>query len=423
MSIIRATLASSLLLSLSACARLQLPADTGLPEDQADGGEEEALAWRVLDADELDRMQRYLDQRLDLADVVSTEVTDEGDTVDCVVRERQPALRRAGRQNEPLQLQPGVLPDLPTETHAGTLIPLPRQVCPEGTVPMMHLRLDDLARFETLDDFFRKTPYGDDEEYEAPRVGSTNEHQYGTAIQSVDNIGEDGYFNVWKSSVERSDEFSLSQLWEARGSGTGLQSVELGWQVFKDRTGDSNPHLFIYSTQDGYNATGCYDLTCSDFVQVSGSVTPGMTLSPVSTSGGTQYEAHLLSYRDPSTGNWWLQYQGVWIGYYPKSLYSSTGLLNRSSRVNVGGEIIDENSSRHTTTDMGSGAFSSSWYHYAAYVRDIKYIDTSNTWQVPTSLSEYETDSNCYDATVGSESSVWGYYLFFGGTGYNSSCT
>ena len=171
-------------------------------------------------------------------------------------------------------------------------------------------------------------------------------------------------------------------------------------------TGDSNPHLFIYSTQDGYNATGCYDLTCSDFVQVSGSVTPGMTLSPVSTSGGTQYEAHLLSYRDPSTGNWWLQYQGVWIGYYPKSLYSSTGLLNRSSRVNVGGEIIDENSSRHTTTDMGSGAFSSSWYHYAAYVRDIKYIDTSNTWQVPTSLSEYETDSNCYDATVGSDMPV-----------------
>lgn len=41
---------------------------------------------------------------------------------------------------------------------------------------------------------------------------------------------------------------------------------------------------------DTYNATGCYNLQCPGFIQISGSIVLGGAISPVSAFEGNQYE-------------------------------------------------------------------------------------------------------------------------------------
>jgi hypothetical protein len=45
--------------------------------------------------------------------------------------------------------------------------------------------------------------------------------------------------------------------------GTGVQTVEVGWIVGPPNS-DYNTHLFVYSTQDGYNDTSCWAGFSSD---------------------------------------------------------------------------------------------------------------------------------------------------------------
>ncbi|KAI3854494.1 hypothetical protein MKX03_033401, partial [Papaver bracteatum] len=56
---------------------------------------------------------------------------------------------------------------------------------------------------------------------------------------------------------------------------------------------------------------------------------------------------------DQSTGNWWVQYQGIDVGYFPKSLFKL--LSTKATRVDFGGQIANtRKQGRHTSTDMGS---------------------------------------------------------------------
>ncbi|KAI7740066.1 hypothetical protein M8C21_022128, partial [Ambrosia artemisiifolia] len=61
----------------------------------------------------------------------------------------------------------------------------------------------------------------------------------------------------------------LSQIWILGGSfGEDLKSIESGWQVSPDLYVDNNTRLFTYWTSDAYQATGCYNLICSGFIQI-----------------------------------------------------------------------------------------------------------------------------------------------------------
>ncbi|KAL3676520.1 hypothetical protein R1sor_026468 [Riccia sorocarpa] len=125
-------------------------------------------------------------------------------------------------------------------------------------------------------------------------------------------LGANGYFNVWKPSVELSSEFSLSQLWITAGSYSAkdLNTIEVGWQVCKNLYGDDYPHLFVYWTRDAYNSTGCYNQACPGFVQTSKNWTVGGSLAPVSVTNGTQYEIQVLVFLDNGTSAWWLNING-----------------------------------------------------------------------------------------------------------------
>ena len=403
---------------------------------------------RIQNTGELARMQEYLNKRIDRSAIRKSLINAKGRKIDCVDINAQPALRNPLLQGHKVELAPRSAPPQATTS----LIPANNMIeplyeidtkngiaaastqigtCPANSVPIAEVTNDDLRRFSSMDDFFAKYPSG-----AARRAtpisppyhsGPTSQHQYAHAYRYVTNWGAQSTINIWSMYTELNSEFSLGQIWVVAGSGSGLQTLEVGTQKYHDLYGDDNPHLFIYSTRGGYApGTGCYNNTCGDFVQVSSSIYPAAAISPVSIYNGTQYEASMQWFKDMDGGAWWLNFQGQWVGYYPRALYNAAGVQNHAAEIDFGGEIIDNrNLNLHTSTDMGSGSFPAAWFQKAAYMRKLNYNYTTTTnpntvWYTEaTGLTTSRSDAACYDIAYYSGDVNWGSYFFYGGPGYD----
>ncbi len=393
---------------------------------------------RIANDQERRKMEKYLAEFVRKEDIVRSLKLSSGDVVDCVDIYKQPAMRHPGMAEHVLQLKPSGEPEdrkgEGREEPLGEVDPIlkskkdpqslkqeymvAREQCPEKSVPIRRLTMDILKNFKTLEEFRRKNP---------PHLvdGPTSLHQYAHAYRNGDNWGAQSILNVWSPYTERADEFSLSQIWVVRGSGANRETVEAGWQKYRDLYGDYSPRLFIYFTPDNYGDGGCYNLTCDAFVQVNNSVYIGGGFTNISQHPhpSTAWEFALRWQKDGTTGHWWLKYGDTWVGYYPRSLFDSNGLRDLAAKVDFGGEIIDQQpGGRHTKTDMGSGHFPNDGFGYAAYQRQIRYITTSNVWGTHPSLTDSRTDSDCYDISVLNSTGSWERYFYFGGPGYNNHC-
>jgi hypothetical protein len=290
--------------------------------------------------------------------------------------------------------------------------------CPPGTVPIRRVTLEDLTRFGTLQDFFRKGPRGagrPPRAIEPATVPAT--HRWAHAYQSVNNGGGHSYLNLWDPSIGANQVFSLSQHWYVGGSGANLQTLECGWQVYPAMYGDTKPHFFTYWTADNYNKTGCYNLTCSAFVQIGSSFAPGMALGPTSVSGGSQYIIELAYWH--TGGRWWLYFNGTAgsnvIGYYPDTLYKGGALASQATEIDYGGEVVGTTS----FPPMGSGAFANAGWQKAAYQRTIGYWPPQGGAMINAGLTASQSWPNCYTAQVDLYGSPWFETLWFGGPGGN----
>lgn len=353
-----------------------------------------------------------------------------GAVFDCIPIEQQPSLRGS------LGGVPKA-PDLPQHEVAGgpqderrdSLIASPLgpdqkdrhgnvMHCPAGTIPMRRVTMEDLTRFETLKDFFRKGPRGagrPPRAIEPPTVPAT--HRWAHAFQNVSNGGGHSFLNLWDPPIGANQIFSLSQHWYVGGSGAKLQTIECGWQVYPAFYGDKKAHLFTYWTADDYNATGCYNLTCSAFVQTSASFAPGMALGSVSVIGGAQYIMELAYWH--TGGRWWLYCNGTSgtnaIGYYPDTLYKGGALASNATEIDYGGETVGTTS----FPPMGSGRFAKEGWQKAAYQRTIGYWTPQGGAMVNASLTPSQSWPNCYTAQVNLFGSPWFETLWFGGPGGN----
>jgi hypothetical protein len=437
------------LAALAATAVLGLgvtPAALADRERSGDGDDPDAPAL-VASPRELRKMKKHLDRLYRGMKVEHVFSDDAGREVACVTLASQPALRHRKLRKHQIQLLPGQeiaagkderadeRKDPPGDETAGYAGELRgdadaqgrKRACPSATVPIRLLTLDDLARFPTLEAFLAKIPGGkpdDDEAKPEENVGPTDLHQYAYVRDYVDNWGAEAVFNVWSPYVQRSNEFSLSQMWVVRGSGSSRETIEAGWQVYRQKYGDWRAHLFLYFTPDNYGSGGCYNLDCSGFVQVASNVYIAGGFTNYSSEGGSQYVFKLLWVRDPANGNWWLKYRNTWVGYYPSELFDSAGLKNKSDKLSYGGEIIDrQTDGKHTRTDMGSGGFPGAGFGFTAYQRSLRYVDLTYTYRKHDGLFEARDDANCYDVDLKSSSGSWGDYFWFGGEGYDSvSC-
>src|SRR4051794_28491952 len=126
---------------------------------------------RIAHEDAFNEMRAHLLQHYESVEATHSFVDENGSVFDCIPVGQQPALRYS-RESVP------TAPDLPQsasragareerrETQVQPLHPDRRDQhgnrmhAPEGTIPMRRLTMENLGRFESLHQFFRKSPFG-----------------------------------------------------------------------------------------------------------------------------------------------------------------------------------------------------------------------------------------------------------------------
>ncbi|CAI9105764.1 OLC1v1004772C1 [Oldenlandia corymbosa var. corymbosa] len=332
----------------------------------------------------------------------------DGDVIDCVDIYHQPAFDHPLLKDHTIKVAPSYHPE-GSNNGKKQKVPQIWQLsgeCPEGTIPIR--RTENGAASMT-----KKKPIFSSSISTDADVQLRHEYAY-TQTPTGKYFGTKAIINVWQPYVEGSREFSLSQLWIVAGWGSTLNTIEVGWHVFPQIYGGSNStRLFIYWTNDGYRTTGCYNLGCAGFVQTNNQMAIGGAIS--------QSEITLLVWKDQKQNVWWLQYNGVILGYWPTTIF--TLLKDSASLVQWGGEIINSSpNGMHTGTDMGSGSFPQAGPGKASYFRNLQLVNDANTLiSPPNNLGGIATNKACYNINVGVNSN-WGNFFYYGGPGKNPNC-
>ncbi|XP_051147763.1 uncharacterized protein LOC127262937 [Andrographis paniculata] len=365
----------------------------------------------------------------------------DGDTIDCVHISQQPAFDHPFLKSHTPQMNPSFHPEghqfidgklalknssMAKQQQSITQLWHINGRCPRGTVPVRRTRAEDVLRASSVKAYGKKshksipTPSSASPQ---PNLVTQNGHQHAIAYVQDDKFyGAKATINVWSPRIEQPNEFSLSQLWILGGSfASDLNSIEAGWQVSPDLYGDNNTRLFTYWTSDAYQATGCYNLLCSGFVQINNDIALGASIHPISGYGNSQYDISILVWKDPKEGNWWMQFGNNHVlGYWPGFLFAY--LSDSASMIEWGGEVVNSQSDgQHTTTQMGSGHFPEEGFGKASYMRNIQIVDGSNNLRAPKDIDVFTEQSSCYDVKLG-KSRDWGNYFYYGGPGRNPNC-
>ncbi|CAF2265034.1 unnamed protein product [Brassica rapa] len=363
-----------------------------------------------------------------------------GEIIDCISIVNQPAFDHPMLKNHTIQMTPSSYPHevLTEENNAPTpsndeeqpeITVQPWQLvgeCPENTIPIKRITKEDLLREDNIKNHGNKSNISQPHQFYHPKdITNYSVHEY--AIASVDGgpfRGTKAQINVWKPRVQEVGESSISQISIIGGKfDAGLNSIQAGSHVHPALYGDDNPHFFIYWTRDNYQKTGCYNLRCPGFVQINKKLTPGYLLTPISTYNGPQVKFTIKMWKDPKTGNWWLQLNDQeLIGYWPKEIF--TNLADEgASVIEWGGEVVNKKKDgQHTTTEMGSGHFPSEGFGKASSFEVIKIIDMNNGLIDPVKVKTVVSRPACYDIKTGYDK-TYEVFFYYGGPGRNPNCS
>ncbi|CAO2819042.1 unnamed protein product [Amaranthus hypochondriacus] len=351
---------------------------------------------------------------------VKTIKSPDGDLINCVQIHLQPAFDHPELKGQ----KPLDPPDRPKNsdpvdevTHNLQQWTESGESCPEGTIPIRRTTEEDILRADKIRRFGRKPRRF------VRRDSDGSGHEHAVAfVNGQQFYGAKASMNVWTPQVTDPYEFSLSQIWVISGSfGNDLNTIEAGWQANPALYGDQYPRFFTYWTTDAYQATGCYNLLCSGFVQTNSKIAIGAAISPRSTFSGRQYDLSITVWKDPKHGHWWLELgSGLLVGYWPAFLFSH--LRTHANMIQFGGEIVNTRSSGfHTATQMGSGHFADEGFRKAAYFRNLQAVDWDNNLIPLSNLQLLADHPNCYNIKQG-RNNVWGNYFYYGGPGRNVHC-
>jgi hypothetical protein len=376
--------------------------------------------YSVQDAPTFQQMQQYILSLYQGVQVSQSFLLD-GQYYDCVPIQQQPTYVQLGLTS--VATPPPYIGPVPQGDAVATQLGPGDQYdqysnstsCAQGAVPMRRITIDEVSSFATLQDFFSKEPDGNDD---APTQAADPPHKYAYTNQNVNNLGGSSALNVWNPFVNTGlrQVFSLSQQWYMGGDGNNLQTVEGGWQNYPAKYKDENARLFIFWTADKYGRLKCYNLDCPAFMQVDHSWILGGKFSNYSVSGGAQYYFAMTWYF--YQGNWWLGLGNdsgrTWVGYYPGSIFRGGQMSRNATAILYGGETVGFGN----YGAMGSGAFANQGYSYAAYQRQVYYVDGANSvhWA---NLTPIQESPACYtlNGPLTQHNSTWGVYFYFGGPG------
>ena len=307
---------------------------------------------------------------------------------------------------------------------------------PAGTVPLLRADPARLSSTLNVQNFTRKRGgllVNRSRRNLQPTDPNPAGYFHQTDSQNGTFYGWDGFINVWDPSINtpggNGTDHSIMQVWMQNYDKPQLQSIEGGWTVDQSLNGDTQPHIFIFYTTNGYtqeaNNLGGYNTQFSGWVQYSSTIYPGAALAPVSVWGGQQYDISMKFqlYKEPTNGelNWWIAVQGQWMGYYPASLFNG-GLGNHAEWFGVGGEVYSSLGNPEQTADqMGSGWKAAAGWTKAAFMRNLRtQSDMNGTMANNSGSAEGDAavaggaDPYTLQLDMNSGSS-WGSYFYVGG--------
>ncbi|RZC92072.1 hypothetical protein C5167_027962, partial [Papaver somniferum] len=350
--------------------------------------------------------------------IIKTIKVDKGEIIDCYDIYKQPSLNHPSLRNHTIQMRPSMHPKKMKLDNNGTLRLTQTWhkygACPQGSIPIRRIGKD---YHSTL---LRKHRHLKLPRYNTSLYSFGNGHEYATVQVHGNFLGAQAKINLWNPVVEIPSELSLSQIWVIAGDGDDLNTIEAGWEVSQPRHTDYQTRFFIHWTTGNYGS-GCSDLECEGFVHTSSEISLGCNFTEVSTFKGDQKDATFGIHKDQNSGNWWIQVQGIPVGYYPSSLF--TQLLKTATEIDFGGEIINmAPKGRHTMTQMGSGHFpSEGGLGISSYFNQVQIIDENNIAKDPEIVIKYVTNPNCYDLQI-DDKHTNGFGFYYGGPGYNDKC-
>ncbi|XP_056177013.1 uncharacterized protein LOC115677271 [Syzygium oleosum] len=308
---------------------------------------------------------------------IKTFSTKEGDTIDCVDINKQPALDHPLLQNHKVQTEPNLHV---TSLRRTSLNAKPvkfglREPCPSGTVVSL------------TDNMIENIKYG--------------------------GGGRTSVFNL---TVAR-DQVSAHNVWIETGPPEHISMIVAGWMVSPQLFGDTGAWFFTYWTGDGYR-NGCYNVLCPGFVQVDREITPGYPIKRVSTYGGPIAELVIHIQQDRITGNWWLivTSKAIKVGYWPKELFLY--LRNGSLHTAWGG--IGIAGGNGFCPPMGSGHRPDGIIEHATFFRKLHWVRSDGKFLRPSNKTrEWVDRSNVYGLMIHHHYRKYGsgYMISFGGPG------
>ncbi|XP_068652613.1 protein neprosin-like [Aristolochia californica] len=352
--------------------------------------------------------------------------SEDGDIIDCVDINKQPAFDHPQLKDHVVQMKPSSS-FVPAEHKKPSLPPETLQLwrrngsCPDGTIPIRRVSKSAVLRAPSPEKFGRKISHyiyhpnftkeseNDDFNANPTAVLFTSGFNYNGAQADV---------NLWNPYVESPDEYSSGQIWLRGGPYRTFIAIESGWIVFPQLYGDTRTRFFAYWTVDGSQGTGCFDLLCPGFVQTSKDISLGAAFDHTSSLLGYQFVLPLSIALDPNTGNWWLQYDGrTNIGYWPGVVFD-----NGFPLVLWGGQVKTQKTKNpHTETAMGSGRLGTQGYSLASFMTTIRIRDNSMIWHFPQFYWIYGNQYDCYNVAF-SKYPPDANYFFYGGPGKGERC-
>ncbi|KAK9668179.1 hypothetical protein RND81_13G039700 [Saponaria officinalis] len=309
---------------------------------------------------------------------VKTIKTEHGAIYDCVDFYKQPAFDHPLLKNH--SFHPDMRPSTTTQritnkaswTMKGLnateadIIPLKYGGCPRGTVPIRRTENKKLRPITTNDDI-------------SGTVFSLSQTKITPSNIIYNGVG--AVISIYKPRVLTS-QYSSGEIIIKGGTDT----IIAGWTVNPNKYSDSETRFFAYTIAGDMH---CFNSECG-FVLLSSDVPLDALLKPVSVRGQQIYVNKFFIYRDPTSGNWWLQLGGIekepiTLGFWPRKIF--TGLQSSGTYAACGGEVYTI--ATLPPPEMGTGLFPGPFMGDDAYCTEFVVVDNTNT-------IVYATDTDLY---------------------------
>ncbi|KAI3986894.1 hypothetical protein MKX01_014595 [Papaver californicum] len=350
---------------------------------------------------------------------VKTITSEVGDIIDCIDIYKQPAFDNPLLKDHKIQMNPSSIPGETTNktvSSSSIFRGLQKERCPSGTVPIRRTTREDLLNAK----YFAKKakPIHADSH---PNIG----FHFVTAEEIIPGkkyFGGAASMSIHNLAIDP-DQFSTSQIWIVNASHNQMNSIEFGIMKHPTIFGDSLTRLFGYWTADGHQATGCYNMLCPGFIQISQNIFFGHQFTQSSIYGQISYDVHLMVHRAQDTGHWWLRMGPTAeiaedVGYWPSEIF--TLLASSASAVRYG--AVAAATVQASTPRMGNGFLPQLQdYDRTAYMRLMKYVNEAGE---AVNLDSYTVRTNrgtvpqCYDIMfAGQIGGDWDNTIVYGGPG------